>query len=132
MPDTLLVVYDYPLRMSLSGGALIVIPNTTPRSGLSNYHPFDGRIEAESPRAARRRMKELLGIHSPSGIVYTITELPDDLIRETVDALFHVRKGKADRPEIPLSCAQDNPRPDRGHPPRYTSSNSASEDGSGS
>ena len=45
---------------------------------------------------------------------------------------FLVRKGKADRPEIPLSCAQGNSRPDRGHPPRYSSSNSASEDGSGS
>ena len=47
---------------------------------------FDGRIEAESPRAARRRMKELLGLQSLSGIVYTITELPVDLIREIVDA----------------------------------------------
>jgi hypothetical protein len=47
---------------------------------------FDDRIDAESPREARERMKELLGLKSLSGIVYTITELPVDLIRQLVDA----------------------------------------------
>lgn len=47
---------------------------------------FDGRIEAAGPRDARRRMKELLGLQSLSGIVYSITEVPVDLIRQIVDA----------------------------------------------
>ena len=47
---------------------------------------FDDRLHAESPRAARREMKKLLGLESLSGIVYSITEIPVDLIREIVDA----------------------------------------------
>ena len=47
---------------------------------------FDDRIEAESPRDARRRLKELLGLSSLAGIVYSITEVPVDLIRQIVDA----------------------------------------------
>jgi hypothetical protein len=47
---------------------------------------FDDRIQADSPRDARREMKKLLGLESLSGIVYSITEIPVDLIREIVDA----------------------------------------------
>ena len=47
---------------------------------------FDDRLQADSPRDARREMKNLLGITSLSGIVYSITEIPVDLIREIVDA----------------------------------------------
>ena len=47
---------------------------------------FDDRLQADSPRDARREMKKLLGLESLSGIVYSITELPVDLIREIVDA----------------------------------------------
>ena len=47
---------------------------------------FDDRLQADSPRDARREMKKLLGIESLSGIVYSITEIPVDLIREIVDA----------------------------------------------
>jgi hypothetical protein len=47
---------------------------------------FDDRLHAESPRAARREMKKLLGLESLSGIVYSITEIPVDLIRQIVDA----------------------------------------------
>ena len=47
---------------------------------------FDDRLQAASPRDARREMKSLLGLTSLSGIVYSITEIPVDLIREIVDA----------------------------------------------
>ena len=47
---------------------------------------FDDRLQADSPRDARREMKKLLGLTSLSGIVYAITEIPVDLIREIVDA----------------------------------------------
>ena len=38
-----------------------------------------------TPRNARRELKNLLGLKSLSGIVYSITEVPVDLIREIVD-----------------------------------------------
>jgi hypothetical protein len=47
---------------------------------------FDDRLQADSPRDARREMKKLLGLESLSGIVYSITEIPVELIREIVDA----------------------------------------------
>jgi hypothetical protein len=47
---------------------------------------YEDRIEADSPRAAREGMKTLMGLRSLSGIVYTITEIPVDLIRGIVDA----------------------------------------------
>jgi hypothetical protein len=47
---------------------------------------FDDRLQADSPRDARREMKKLLGLQSLSGIVYSISEIPVDLIREIVDA----------------------------------------------
>ena len=37
---------------------------------------FDDRLQADSPRDARREMKKLLGLESLSGIVYSITEIP--------------------------------------------------------
>ena len=46
---------------------------------------FDDRIQADTPRNARRELKKLLGLKSLSGIVYTITEIPVALIREIVD-----------------------------------------------
>ncbi len=47
---------------------------------------FDDRIEAPSPREAREQMKALLGLHSLTGVVYAITEIPVDLIQSIVDA----------------------------------------------
>jgi hypothetical protein len=47
---------------------------------------FDDRVHAGTPRHARQEMKKLLGLDSLSGIVYSITEIPVDLIREIVDA----------------------------------------------
>ena len=47
---------------------------------------FDDRIQSDTPRNARRELKKLLGLKSLSGIVYSITEIPVDLIREIVDA----------------------------------------------
>ncbi len=47
---------------------------------------FDDRIQSDTPRNARNELKKLLGLQSLSGIVYSITEIPVDLIREIVDA----------------------------------------------
>ena len=47
---------------------------------------FDDRIQSDTPRNARSEPKKLLGLASLSGIVYSITEIPVDLIREIVDA----------------------------------------------
>ena len=45
---------------------------------------FDDRIEADTPRTAREQMKGLLGLQSLTGVVYSITEIPVELIREIV------------------------------------------------
>ena len=47
---------------------------------------FDDRIEADTPRTAREQMKSLLGLQSLTGVVYSITEIPVELIREIVTA----------------------------------------------
>ena len=47
---------------------------------------FDDRLEATTPRNARRELKKMLGVESLSGIVYSITEIPVELIRQIVDA----------------------------------------------
>lgn len=47
---------------------------------------FDDRVEAASPREARDQMKTLLGLQSLTGVVYAVTEIPVELIREIVDA----------------------------------------------
>ena len=45
---------------------------------------FDERLEAETPRDAREKMKQSLGLESLTGVVYAITEIPLELIREIV------------------------------------------------
>ena len=45
---------------------------------------FDDRIEADTPRTAREQIKSLLGLQSLTGVVYSITEIPVELIREIV------------------------------------------------
>ncbi|MEI6071108.1 MAG: hypothetical protein WCS31_04910 [Verrucomicrobiae bacterium] len=47
---------------------------------------FDERLEAETPREAREKMKQSLGLESLTGVVYAITEIPLELIREIVTA----------------------------------------------
>jgi hypothetical protein len=37
---------------------------------------FDDRIQADSPRDARKELKKRIGLESLSGIVYSITEIP--------------------------------------------------------
>ena len=59
---------------------------------------FDDRVQAASPREARTRLKELLGVQSLSGIVYSITEIPVELIREIVDARVTELAGGAELP----------------------------------
>ena len=50
----------------------------------ANVIVFDERIEAETPREARDKMKQSLGLESLTGVVYAITEIPLELIREIV------------------------------------------------
>jgi len=45
---------------------------------------FDERVEAETPREAREKLKQALGLESLTGIVYVVTEIPLELIREIV------------------------------------------------
>jgi hypothetical protein len=47
---------------------------------------FDDRVKAECPRTAREQMKSVLGLQSLTGVVYSITEIPVELIRELVNA----------------------------------------------
>jgi len=47
---------------------------------------FDDRLEASSPREARNQMRTLLGMKSLTGVVYSITEIPADLIGEIAGA----------------------------------------------
>lgn len=59
---------------------------------------FDDRIEASTPREARQLLKQRLGLTSLSGIVYSITEIPVDLIRQIVDARVAELAGGAELP----------------------------------
>lgn len=45
---------------------------------------FDNRVEAATPRDARRELKRALNVDSLTGIVYAITEIPVELIRAIV------------------------------------------------
>lgn len=45
---------------------------------------FDDRVEAATPRDARRELKRALNVDSLTGIVYAITEIPVELIRAIV------------------------------------------------
>jgi hypothetical protein len=47
---------------------------------------FDDRLEAPTPREARNQMRALLGLQSLTGMVYSITEIPVDLIGEIASA----------------------------------------------
>lgn len=47
---------------------------------------FDDRLEAPTPREARNQMRALLGMRSLTGIVYSITEIPVELIGEIAEA----------------------------------------------
>jgi hypothetical protein len=46
---------------------------------------FDDRLEAPTPREARNQMRALLGLRSLTGVVYSITELPVELIGEIAE-----------------------------------------------
>jgi len=41
---------------------------------------FDDRLQADSPRDARRTLKKLLGLQSLSGIVYSITSRGGEIV----------------------------------------------------
>ena len=47
---------------------------------------FDDRVQADTPRTAREQMKSVLGLQSLTGVVYSITEIPVELIKELVNA----------------------------------------------
>ncbi len=64
---------------------------------------FDDRIEAPSPREAREQMKALLGLHSLTGVVYAITEIPVDLIQSIVDARLAESMQRVHNGEPPAS-----------------------------
>ena len=98
---------------------------------------FDDRITADSPRDARDRMKKLLGLPSLSGIVYSITEIPVDLIREIVDArIAEIAGGAPVQAPVPadverllterlqpilnrLAALERQPAPEPEQPPRF-------------
>jgi hypothetical protein len=68
---------------------------------------FDDRLDADSPRHARNELKKLLGLPSLSGIVYSITEIPVDLIRGIVDARIAELAGGAPlQPPVPADVEE--------------------------
>ena len=66
---------------------------------------FDDRVQADSPRTAREQMKSVLGLQSLTGVVYSITEIPVELLKELVNArvaeVVLNRNGRA--PNVDLS-----------------------------
>jgi len=65
---------------------------------------IDDRLEANTPREARALMKNRLGLSSLTGLVYAITEIPVDLIREVVNArMAEVMSSAPGQPPIDLS-----------------------------
>jgi len=68
---------------------------------------FDDRIQSATPRDARRELKKLLGLQSLSGIVYSITEVPVDLIREIVDArIAEIASGQPINTPFPIDLEE--------------------------
>lgn len=70
---------------------------------------FDERVEAESPREARRAMKKALGLQSLAGVVYAITEIPMALIEEIVAekiAGMMMRRGRIDPGKLMREAAE--------------------------
>src|SRR5438067_9875313 len=67
---------------------------------------FDDRVQADSPRTAREQMKGVLGLQSLTGVVYSITEIPVELLKELVNArvaeVVLNRNGRA--PNVDLSA----------------------------
>lgn len=62
---------------------------------------LDERIEAASPREARTKMKQKLGVPSLSGVVYSLTEIPADLLRSlVVDELSKVTLPVRGKPAV--------------------------------
>ena len=66
---------------------------------------FDDRIQAETPRMARDKLKDRLGMASLSGMVYTITEIPVVLICEIV----HARIAELAGGELPRAAQPVDP-----------------------
>lgn len=65
---------------------------------------LDDRLLANTPREARAVMKSRLGLSSLTGLVYAITEIPVDLIREVVNArMAEVMSSEPGQPPIDLS-----------------------------
>jgi hypothetical protein len=68
---------------------------------------FDDRIQTDTPRNARREMKNLLGLQSLSGIVYSITEIPVALIREIFDSrIAELAGGAPIQTSLPLELEE--------------------------
>ena len=67
---------------------------------------FDDRIEADTPRTAREQMKGLLGLQSLTGVVYSITEIPVELIREIVTAKVLEVVGKRGSKETKIDVSR--------------------------
>jgi len=47
---------------------------------------FDDRLEAPTPREARNQMRALLGMRSLTGVVYSLTEIPVELIAQIAES----------------------------------------------
>ncbi len=47
---------------------------------------FDDRLEAPTPREARNQMRALLGMRSLTGVVYSLTEIPVELIGQIAES----------------------------------------------
>jgi hypothetical protein len=47
---------------------------------------IDDRLDAPTPREARNQMRALLGLHSLTGVVYSLTEIPVELIGQIAES----------------------------------------------
>ena len=50
---------------------------------------YEGRFQCYSRRAALNLLREKIGRRNLSGLTFSITEIPIDIIREVVEAIIH-------------------------------------------
>ena len=53
---------------------------------------YEGRFQCYSRAAAMNLLREKIGRRNLSGLTYTITEIPIEILREVVDAIINKRK----------------------------------------
>lgn len=53
---------------------------------------YEGRFQCVSRSAAMKLLREKVGRQNLYGLIYTVTEIPIEILREIVDALYRIAR----------------------------------------